>query len=313
MVAIAVAGVAAAMGCARDTNTEQHVADGDEHAQAESRSDSSFTGVLTSGGVYITHMHGIGFSSDGSRLFAAAHDGLKVFESGSWTSADAPHDFMGFSPVEGGFISSGHPNPTSGLQNPFGVIRVDERDFTVVPLAFYGLLDLHLMAAGYSSGAVYVVNAEQTDALGTGLFVSVDGGAGWEQKAASGIDGGLRQMAAHPTDPLTSAYVTTDGLYLSHDGGSSLERVVAREGITATTFSPDGDRLFFGGAALEYWSPTGQTQRVGFNRPDEVIAFIAANPAHAGTMAVATTSMNIYLSNDDGETWRPVLVAGRSL
>lgn len=68
-------------------------------------------GTTDSTRVEIPHIHGLGFSSDGSRLLVPAHIGLLSYENSRWSQPDLPaHDYMGFSPVDTGFYSSGHPD-----------------------------------------------------------------------------------------------------------------------------------------------------------------------------------------------------------
>ncbi|EAO9488660.1 hypothetical protein AKL49_25635, partial [Salmonella enterica] len=64
----------------------------------------SIFGTQGNKGIYLEHVHGLGFSTDGKRILIPAHDGLKAYEEGSWeTPEGAKHDYMGFSPVNDGF------------------------------------------------------------------------------------------------------------------------------------------------------------------------------------------------------------------
>lgn len=48
--------------------------------------------------VSLTHVHGLTYSADGSKLMVPSHHGLAVLSTGEWTKAPGPqHDYMGFS------------------------------------------------------------------------------------------------------------------------------------------------------------------------------------------------------------------------
>ncbi|MBX6396423.1 MAG: hypothetical protein IRY98_12110, partial [Alicyclobacillaceae bacterium] len=70
------------------------------------------------------HIHGLGYSADGSEVYIPAHNGLAIYRQGKWSYASGyAHDYMGFSMVDSGFYSSGHPAPDSGLKNPLGIVK----------------------------------------------------------------------------------------------------------------------------------------------------------------------------------------------
>lgn len=97
-------------------------------------------------------IHGLAFTDNGQQLYVPAHDGIKVFENGSWSVADIEkNDYMGFSKVDDGFYSSGHPSPGSNRKNPLGVVKYTNTDEKLEPLDLYGEMDFHGMAVGYRS------------------------------------------------------------------------------------------------------------------------------------------------------------------
>jgi WD40 repeat protein len=302
-----------AVGAAYSSSSAESASEATEHTHEEDGGDSHLSDELAGLGIFITHIHGIGYTADGQRLLVASHDGLKVRESGSWSAADAPHDFMGFTAVEGGFFSSGHPSPASGLPNPLGLVFVDDHDWEVTGLGFQGDLDFHLMAAGYASRTIYLVNTQNTPTLPAGLFVSTDGAASWTQQPAAGLRGQIGQLAVHPVDSLISAYASSGGLYVSVDGGRSAVLWVDRADVYALTFSPDGSRIYFGGNGLEYRDVSGDTGRLGFGESEEIITHITVNPANPDEITVATASMSVFTSDDGGSTWEPILIDGRGL
>jgi hypothetical protein len=77
------------------------------------------------GDTEILHIHGLGFSGDGQRLFVPAHTGFQVYAHGGWFTPNVPpHDYMGYVATDDGFYSSGHPAPNSDLVNPLGLGRI---------------------------------------------------------------------------------------------------------------------------------------------------------------------------------------------
>ncbi|WP_231571354.1 hypothetical protein [Gordoniibacillus kamchatkensis] len=109
------------------------------------------------------HLHGLGYSADGKRLFIPVHNGLKVYADGVWSDAPGEkHDYMGFSAADNGFYSSGHPAPGSKFKNPLGLVKSTDDGKTIAILALEGEVDLHGMAVGYRSYTLYVANPQTT-------------------------------------------------------------------------------------------------------------------------------------------------------
>jgi len=265
--------------------------------------------------VQFRHIHGLSFSSDGSQLFVPAHDGLLVYENGRWLLPDLPvHDYMGYSGVDDGFFSSGHPGPGSNLVNPLGLVRSTDGGETFETLAFEGESDFHLMAAGYESHAVYVVNPAQNSRLPVGLHYTLDEGQTWQQSQASGISGGPIQLAVHPTEPGMVAVAAEGGLFLSNDYGDTFTRVGDAAPMTAVTFDLNGERLLFGYQGLfSYDLASGQinTFQVPAVTGDDAIGNIAINPV-SEQIAFATFARDIYLSEDKGQSWEAIAEQGLS-
>ncbi|HLO02508.1 MAG TPA: hypothetical protein VK191_05335, partial [Symbiobacteriaceae bacterium] len=152
--------------------------------------------------VKFDHIHGLGFSADGSRLLIPAHDGLKLYVDGKWQVPEQPkHDYMGFAVTDDGFYSSGHPAPGSKLPEPLGLVKSADGGKTLKMLGLQGQYDFHVMGAGYKNHAVYVFNQVASPQLPAGLQVSLDDGKSWKRAGAKGLSGAPIQIAVHPTDP----------------------------------------------------------------------------------------------------------------
>jgi len=263
--------------------------------------------------VEIRHLHGLGFSADGQQLIVPAHDGLLIFEGGQWTIPNLPvHDYMGFSPTDNGFYSSGHPGPGSNLVNPLGLVSSDDGGQTLNTLTLEGESDFHVMAVGYENHAVYVLNPAPNSQLSVGLHYTLDDGQTWEESRAQGLSGAPIQIAVHPTEANLVALATEGGLFLSNDYGDTFTRVSQDAPITSASFDPDGSQLFFGYQSLKVYNlenggiDTLQTPTVA---SDDAIGFIAANPI-SDEMAFATYNKDIYLSADNGQSWKQIAQQG---
>lgn len=267
----------------------------------------------SSGTVQLTHIHGLSFSSDGSQLFVPAHDGLLVYENGRWLVPDVPvHDYMGYSGVDDGFYSSGHPGPGSTLINPLGLVRSTDGGETLQTLAFAGESDFHLMNAGYESHAVYVINPVQNSQLSAGMSYTLDDAQTWEQSAGRGIQGRPVQLALHPTEPGMVAVAAEGGLFLSDDYGDTFSQVGDTVPVTAAAFDPNGEWLFFGYQNVFSYN-LSDGQFVPLETPaiseEDAFGYIALNPV-SEQIALATFGRDIYLSQDGGQSWRPIAEQG---
>jgi len=259
--------------------------------------------------VQFPHIHGLGFSSDGDSLFVPAHIGLIVYNNNQWTIPDVPkHDYMGYAAVDDGFYSSGHPDLRTDLPVRLGLVRGEDDGRTLTTLAFSGESDLHNMAAGYNSHAVYIINPEPNSQLPEGMYYTLDDGETWNESLAQGIVSNPIQIAAHPTENSVVAVATDRGAYFSSDYGNTFILISNSEPISAIAFGPDGSRLLFGYQRL-YAQNLADSVVSTLNLPafsaNDAILYIAVNPIN-NNIALATTNLDIFLSEDDGQIWRQI-------
>ncbi len=284
-----------------------------EHGEAAEAVDH----IHTAGDVEMPHLHGMGFSGDGNYLSVAVHDGLRLFADGEWLIPAVPrNDYMGYSPVDEGFYSSGHPGPGVRLANPLGLVKSTDMGETLTKLGFEGESDFHLMDAGYYNHAIYVLNPRPNSRLAAGVHYTLDEGKTWQQSALQGVVGQPIQIAVHPhlSNGNVVALATEGGLFLSSDYGNTFEPIVEGEPVTAATFSPDGKKLLFGYQKLyAYDLASKQTDELQIPAiaEDDAIGYLAVNPAEPQTIALATFGRNLYLSNDSGETWQQIAQEGK--
>jgi photosystem II stability/assembly factor-like uncharacterized protein len=285
--------------------------------------------------VTLSHVHGLGFSPDGEQLIVPAHDGLRIYADGEWFKPNVPErDYMGFTPVDEGFYSSGHPGSGETLANPLGLVKSTDMGQTLQQLAFSGESDFHLMGVGYENHAVYVINSAPNSELGSGLYYSLDDGETWQQAAATGLTARPFGLAVHPTEASMVAMATEAGLFLSDDFGDSFASIAPSAGgaesgaitfivlhpqdaaglVTAVIFHPNGEMLLFGATELfAYDLPSRELTELPAPSLAEgdTIGYIAVNPAHNDEIALATFGRDIFLSPDGGQTWLQIAEDGK--
>lgn len=263
--------------------------------------------------VHLMHVHGLAFSSDGSRILIPSHLGLAVFDvsSGTWSMAEGPaHDYMGFSATKDAIYSSGHPALGSGFTNPFGVIKSTDGGQTWRKLGFEGETDFHLLATGYATNALYVVNPHPNSKLKEeGIYYTLNDGFTWERARAKGLPSAPTSLAVHPTDSRTVAVGTEQGLFVSQDAGDTFKQVHS-EGVGAVSFTLDGQHLWFG--ALDGQPELARLNLAGGKVEDvplpklqnDAVSYIAQNPENRKELAVATFKRNVLIGPDGGQNWK---------
>ncbi|AQQ53240.1 F510_1955 family glycosylhydrolase [Planococcus lenghuensis] len=271
--------------------------------------------------VELMHIHGLGFSGDGAGIYVPSHDGLKVFEDGDWREAAvAANDYMGFSMVDDGFYSSGHPGEGSNLENPFGIVKSTDMGESLETLDLYKEVDFHLMDAGYYSHAIYVLNPQPNSRMDeTGIYYSVDDTETWTESAAKGLAGEhIMSIAVHPKEEAVVAIATDQGVFLSEDYGQTFE-TISEVPATAAAFSPDGT-LLVGGVAdsftlVAFDLETGEQAILPIPElaGQNAIGYIAVNPQDEQMITFATFEKDVYLSEDSGDSWNQIADKGAGL
>lgn len=276
------------------------------------------SGALAQKPAMLTHVHGLSFSADGSRLMIPSHHGLAVYEGGKWSKAPGPqHDYMGFSATAKHLYSSGHPAPGSGLVNPFGLIRSRDGARTWDKLGLEGETDFHLLATGWNTNAIYVWNPEPSSRLKQiGLHYTLSDGFAWKRAAGAGLDGEPRALAVHTDDPGIVAVATSKGIYLSRDSGERFASIAGGTEGLAVFFDLDGKHLWYGafnGQARLARAAVSGGLPAQFQLPPlarDAVAYIAQNPKVRTEYAIATFGRNVYLSRDGARTWKQIAEGG---
>lgn len=261
------------------------------------------------------HGHGLAFTPDGKTLLAPSHEGLAIYEDGAWTEIVGPiGGYSAFTVAQRAMYSSAHLRPGLPVRDPVGLLRSTDAGKTWKPLD-PAMGDFRLLAAGYRSGALYVINPRPNSVMpAAGLFVSYDEAKTWRHAAARRLEGEVHGLAAHPVDRGTVAAATGRGLYLSRDGGESFRRLERREPVTAVAFDIEGKLVRYSRALsnevveapLE--GKSGRAMRLPRLEGDYVTC-LAQSPVDGRVIAFATRRRDVFLSSDGGQSWRRIAEA----
>lgn len=264
------------------------------------------------------HGHGLAFSPDGRALLAPSHGGVAAYEDGAWWEAPGPEQgFSAFAVTERGVYSSGHAGSGERAGRPFGLARSTDGGRTWQLLALAGEADFYMLAAGYRSGALYVLNASANSAMDAGaIYATLDEGKTWRRAASRGLAGEIHGLSAHPLMAGTLAAASGRGLYLSRDGGESFARLDGNGTAAAVAFDPDGGGLRYARALLNeilQIGLDGRRQRtLGVPPlPGDYLTCLAQSPVDGRALAFATRRRDVYLSGDGGSSWRPIASASK--
>jgi photosystem II stability/assembly factor-like uncharacterized protein len=259
------------------------------------------------------HGHGLSFSVDGKALLAPSEAGVAIYQDKAWSEpADVKGSFSGFAVTGRGLYASGASAP--GRQ-PRGLVRSTDGGRSWQALALAGEADFPLLAAGYRSSALYVLNAGKNPAMpAPGIYATQDEGKSWRHAAARNLKGQIHGLAAHPGNGSIIAAATERGLYLSNDGGESFRRLDGRQPATAVAFNADGTRvryaLALAGELMESALDGRQRRAVRLPRLErDYVTCLAQSPQDAKVMAFATRRRDVYLSADSGASWRRIAAA----
>ncbi|MFP3442760.1 hypothetical protein R0K18_33995, partial [Pantoea sp. SIMBA_133] len=81
--------------------------------------------------------------------------GLKFYKDGKWMETTGQNnDYMGFTAVDEGFYTSGHPGKDSDLPNPLGLKKSTDGGRSLENLGFEGESDFHTIGVGYENHAI---------------------------------------------------------------------------------------------------------------------------------------------------------------
>jgi hypothetical protein len=263
-------------------------------------------------------IHGIGYSQNGNEVIIASHDGLKEYKKGKWNEVTGEkNDYMGFSVVDNGFYSSGHPGAGSDKPNPLGIVKGDLNNEDIELLGLEGESDFHLFSAGYKSHALYAYTPAPNSKMDSaGIYYSLDEGRSWNKSDLEGISGEITGIAAHPTDSKTVAISTLDRVYVSYNSGEKFEEVTKKKQITSIGFGPDGSLLVGGILSQAIFvkinlEDGSEEQIIIPTLKGDALSFTAQHPADSKKYVFSTFKKDVYLFN--GERWLKIVDQGRTI
>lgn len=267
----------------------------------------------------VDHIHGLGYPASGDALLIASHNGPVLFEDGVWKEATSEkHDYMGFQAVADGFVSSGHPEPESDYENPFGLLKSTNYGETFKQSAFAGEIDFHYLAASYNTDRIYVFNAMPSENLENGFFYTDDYGKKMTAMGMSGFEAEMMSnIAAHPDTPETLAIGTERGLYVSTDSGDTFSLVNSDLYVTYVTLSRShafvaevNEEKVVELHQIDLDSNEGEKLSLPELTEDNAITFIAQHPTNEEELSFVTLQNDVFQSTDGGSTWNQLLAAG---
>ena len=264
----------------------------------------------------IDHIHGLGYAGNQNAIFFAAHDGIKVFDNGSWYKTKTENnDYMGFNAINAGFISSGHPGTDSELPNPVGIIRSVDNGQSIEKLGLLGETDFHLMGVGFETNTIYALPPNNNSEMQAGeLYVSEDLAKTWEKVSTKNLGENLIGLAVHPTNSQNVAAVGEKGIYYSEDKGNTFELITENMQGTSVYFS--NDAFWFGGydgnAVLIKRSLTdGKEEEINLPKMEQdAVMYLAQNPRNPDELVFASFKGNVYRSVDGAKTWTTLVENG---
>ncbi|WP_332696218.1 F510_1955 family glycosylhydrolase [Halalkalibacter lacteus] len=266
--------------------------------------------------VTFMHIHGLDYTGDGQEIYVPAHDGLKIYSDGMWSDQTEGelHDYMGFSMVEDGFYSSGHPAPGSKMADPFGIVKSTDKGKTLEILDLYEEIDFHGMTVGYNTKDIYVFNPAPNSRMDEpGFYYSTDETETWNQSKLEGIVGQASTLAAHPTEEGVVAIGTDAGVFISKDYGDSFEALLENVNATAVSFDHHNSLLVSVPGKVLSISLEG-TNQTDLNIPQldsgDAVAYVRQNPQDVNEYVFATFNKDIFMTKDSGETWMEIVDQG---
>ncbi|AXK17912.1 TPA: VPS10, VPS10 domain protein [Bacillus toyonensis] len=276
----------------------------------------NFYKEITSG--KIAHIHGIGYAGNMPGISIATHNGIKVYQNGKWfETATQLHDYMGFQATKNGFFASGHPEPGANLKNPLGLMKSSDGGNNLEKLAFYGESDFHNLAVGYNSEAIYLYNERPNSKLQQGFYVSTDNGQEWKNSKLKGLSSTIHAFSVHPDQASVVAVSAKDGVYLSTDYGNTFELFSKSLESTAVTLNNE-DAIYASinkkGEQMITKKSIATNEEVNIQVPSldakDNMMYIAQNPQNSSEIVLATMQANVFLSTDDGKTWKQITKNG---
>ena len=304
-------------GCSSNTETapvkKETVQSESKNIETANTSPQDFYKEITSG--KIEHIHGIGYAGNISGVSIATHSGIKVYQNGKWLETKTGlHDYMGFQATKNGFFASGHPEPGADLKNPLGLMKSSDGGNTLEKLAFYGESDFHNLAVGYNTEAIYLYNERPNSKLQQGFYFSTNNGQDWENSKLKGLSSMIHSFSVHPNQSSVVAVSAKDGVYLSTDYGNTFE--IFSKSLESTAITLSNEDVIYAPINKQIVTKKSIATNEETNiqipplDPKDTIMYISQNPQNSAEIVFATMKANVFLSTDEGKTWKQLTKEG---
>ncbi|EEL29329.1 VPS10, VPS10 domain protein [Bacillus cereus] len=304
-------------GCSSNVETapvkKETVQSQPKNIETANTSPQDFYKEITSG--KIEHIHGIGYAGNMSGVSIATHSGIKVYQNGKWLEAKTGlHDYMGFQATKNGFFASGHPEPGANLKNPLGLMKSSDGGNTLEKLAFYGESDFHNLAVGYNTETIYLYNERPNSKLQQGFYFSTNNEQEWKTSKLKGLSSAIHSFSVHPDQSSVVAVSTKDGVYLSTDYGNTFELFSKSLESTAITLSNEDVIYAPINKQIVTKKSIATNEETNIQIPPldskDAIMYISQNPQNSAEIVFATMKSNVFLSTDEGNTWKQIANEG---
>ncbi|GAB6428569.1 hypothetical protein bcgnr5390_44700 [Bacillus luti] len=284
-----------------------------KNIETANTSPQDFYKEITSG--KIEHIHGIGYAGNMPGVSIATHSGIKVYQNGKWLETKTGlHDYMGFQATKNGFFASGHPEPGANLKNPLGLMKSSDGGNTLEKLAFYGESDFHNLAVGYNTEAIYLYNERPNSKLQQGFYFSTNNGQEWKTSKLKGLSSPIHSFSVHPDQSSVVAVSAKDGVYLSTDYGNTF--ALFSKSLESTAVTVSNEDVIYAHTNKQIITKksiaTNEETNIQIAPLDskDAIMYISQNPQHSAEIAFATMKANVFLSTDEGTTWKQIAKEG---
>ncbi|TFE01845.1 F510_1955 family glycosylhydrolase [Jeotgalibacillus sp. R-1-5s-1] len=249
------------------------------------------------------HVHGMDFVE--GELIVATHYGLFKRDGDQWLhSTSNNHDYMGFTSFGDGFYASGHPDPSTDLENPLGLVKSLDQGESMEQLVFSGETDYHYMAASREGKRLYTGLMEGNSELDAGFYYTDDEGDSWIPMELQGLEAeSLFGFAAHPSNKEELVLMTDKGLFQSTDSGKTVTLLDNSQGTTAAYFTEDGLYTVEGNLVKKDQQEIGSIDFL-----DEAVMYLAVNPDKPEEIFAVTGAGDAAFSSDGGETWNEEVI-----
>lgn len=256
---------------------------------------------------------GGGYASHGSHFWLASTHGIVSYNESRWKNESVK-------PI---------PRQTRFLSVENGWIRMERHSVQAAEISANGKRTdtIHLpqnasgiWAADYHTHELYHL------AVSGGVYSiewSTENGKSWHHRSLHGIHGKVQRLAVNPGNSRIFAIATTQGLYLSSDGGSTFQTYFRGKEVTSIAYSfssqPSLLAAYFDKKQKEtFLYHVIPDQRKAINLDLDTVANdrvtqILTSPVHPQESVVLTAGDDGYQTKNGGQNWTIIAQRGRGL